>query len=163
MTLTFFTSSDAPILCEADRDAEHRRRFDVPADFVPSIEHARSVIARWERERLAGLRFPFAVRSVVGLELLGGCELCPLGDGAANLSYWTYTPHRRRGLASRAVALACDVAIAEFDFRSLQVVVDPDNIPSRRIAERHGFEEVGLKDGKVLYTLELRTHPKRRP
>jgi RimJ/RimL family protein N-acetyltransferase len=156
ITLTFFARSDAPVLLEADGDAEHRRRFDFPDDFVPSLQHSENVIARWERERLAGVRFAFAVRSVANGELLGGCELRPLGDGAANLSYWTYPRHRRRGVASRAVTLACEVAVAEFDFRSLQIVADPDNIPSRQMAARNGFEEVGEQDGRILYTLEVR-------
>ena len=52
VTLTFFASSDAAVLFEADGDAEHRRRFDFPDDFVPSLQHSENVIARWERERL---------------------------------------------------------------------------------------------------------------
>jgi RimJ/RimL family protein N-acetyltransferase len=155
ITLTFFMPSDAPFLLEADGDAEHRRRFDFPDDFVPSLQHSENVIARWEQERSAGERFAFAVRSVANGELLGGCELHPLGNGVANLSYWTYPRHRRRGVASRAVTLLCEVAVAEFDFRSLQIVADPDNIPSRKVATRNGFEEVGEYDGRILYTLEI--------
>ncbi len=156
ITLTFFTPSDAAALLEADGDAEHRRRFDFPDDFVPSLQHSENVIARWERERIACVRFAFAVRSVANGELLGGCELRPLGSGAASLSYWTHPEHRCRGVASRAVKLACELAVAEFDFQSLQIVADPDNIPSRQIAARNGFEEVGEQNGRILYTLELR-------
>ena len=156
ITLTFFAPSDAPLLLEADGDAEHRRRFDFPDDFVPSLQHSENVIARWERERLAGVRFVFAVRSAANGELLGGCELRPLSNGAANLSYWTYPRHRCRGVASRAVTLAREVAVAELDFRSLQIVADHDNIPSRQIAARNGFEEVGEQDGRILYTLAVR-------
>lgn len=156
ITLTFFAPSDASVLLEADGDAEHRRRFDFPVDFVASLQHSENVIARWEQERLAGARFVFAVRSVATDELLGGCELLPLGNGVANLSYWTYPRHRGRGVASRAVTLACEVAVAEFDFRSLQIVCDSDNIPSRQIAARNGFEEVGEQDGRMVYTLEVR-------
>jgi RimJ/RimL family protein N-acetyltransferase len=156
IALTFFKPSDAPVLLEADSDAEHRRRFDFPDDFVPSLQHSENVIARWELERIACVRFALAVRSVANGELLGGCELRPLGNGAASLSYWTYSEHRCRGVASRAVKLACERAVAEFDFGSLQIVAEPDNIPSRQIAARNGFEEVGNQNGRILYTLELR-------
>ena len=139
-------------MVEADADAEHRRRFDFPEDFVPSLHHSQKVIARWEGERLAGIRFAFAVRSVASGELLGGCELRPLGNGDANLSYWTYPRHRGRGVASRAVALACEIAVAEFDFRALEIVVDADNIASRKVATRNGFREAGERDGRILYT-----------
>src|SRR5262245_11144709 len=115
--LTFFESRDAFVLREADGDAEHRLRFEFPADFVPSLQHSETVIARWQEERIAGTRFAFAVRSVANGELLGGCELRPLGNGLANMSYWTHPRHRRRGVASRAVALACEVARADFRLR----------------------------------------------
>jgi RimJ/RimL family protein N-acetyltransferase len=153
--LTFFEPADAPVMVEADGDAEHRRRFEFPADFVPSLQHSQNVIARWEAERLAGVRFAFAVRSVTGGELLGGCELRPLGNRAANVSYWTYPQYRRRGVALRAVALACRAASAGFDFQSLQIVADADNFPSRQVASRNGFKEVGERDGRILYTREL--------
>jgi RimJ/RimL family protein N-acetyltransferase len=163
IALTLFAPGDVPVLFEADADGEHRRRFDFPDGFVPSREHSENVITRWARERLAGVRFAYAVRSVAGGELVGGCELRPLGDGAANLSYWTYPRHRRRGVASRAVALACRIARTEFDFRGLEIVVDPDNVPSRRVATRNGFEEAGEKDGRVLYTLVLGDRSARNP
>jgi RimJ/RimL family protein N-acetyltransferase len=155
VSLDFFAPSDALVLREVDGDAEHRLRFDFPDGFVPSLEHSESVIARWQEERIAGTRFAFAVRSVAGGELLGGCELRPLGNAAANLSYWTYPRHRRRGVASRAVALACDVARTELRLRVVQVAADPDNIGSRQVAARNGFKEFGEQDGKVLYILDL--------
>jgi len=153
--LDFFAPADAPVLREADGDAEHRVRFEFPEDFVPSLQHSERVIARWHEERIAGTRFPFAVRSVANRELLGGCELRPLGNGAANLSYWTYPRHRGRGVASRAAALACEVAAAEFGFRVVQIVADPDNAGSRKVAERNGFKEVGEQGGRILYIREL--------
>jgi len=154
--LDFFASGDALVLREADEDAEHRRRFDFPDGFVPSLEHSERVIARWQEERIAGTRFAYAVRSVADGELLGGCELRPLGNAAANLSYWTCPRHRRRGVASRAVALACDVAWTELRLRVVKVAADPDNIGSRQVAACNGFKEVGEQDGKILYVFDLR-------
>ena len=84
------------------------------------------MIAQWERKRAAGERFPFAVRDAGTGELLGGCELRPVGKGAASLAYWTYPAHRSRGVASRAVALACQVASEQLRFRQLEVVADPE-------------------------------------
>lgn len=95
VTLTPFVRDDAPVMCDGDRDPEHRRRFAFPDDFVPSVRHSQEVIARWEQERIAGTRFPFAVRDAITGTLLGGCELKPQGTEAANLSFWTYPAHRR--------------------------------------------------------------------
>jgi RimJ/RimL family protein N-acetyltransferase len=146
-----FVASDAPVLCEADADPEHRRRFDFPEGFIPSLRHSEEVIARWDRERRAGERFTFAVRDSSTGELLAGCELRPLGDGAANVSYWTYPRHRRRGIATRAAALLCEAALRQFGFGRLEITADVDNTASRRIATRLGFREAGTREVRILY------------
>lgn len=158
ITLTPFQPADAPILFAADHDPEMRLRFEFPPAFVPSLEHTLAVIARWARERAAGERFPFAVRTVADRAaasvLVGGCELWPRGDGVANVSYWTYPAHRRAGYATRAVALLCDAAFGEGGFTRLEIVTDPDHVASRRIALRCGFAEAGMRDGRVLHVRE---------
>lgn len=154
VTLTPFVPSDAPVLYDVDHDPEHRRRFEFPEDFVPSLQHSLEVIAGWEQQFAAGTRFPFAVRDVATNELLGGCELQRRAGGAANLSYWTYPAHRGRGVASRAVALACKVAFEELGFRRVEVLTDPDNTGSRKVAARNGLREVGVREGLVLHVIE---------
>lgn len=158
LILDSFVPADAPVLCDADRDPEHRRRFEFPGDFVASLEHSRAVIARWTEERRAGTRFPFAVRDAALGTLLGGCELSPLGDGAANVSYWTYPPHRGRGVATEAVRQLCALAFSDFGFRRLELSADLDNAASRRVALRNGFGEVGVRDGRMLHVLEAGEH-----
>jgi RimJ/RimL family protein N-acetyltransferase len=151
VTLSLFLQSDAAVLRDGDLDAEHRRRFEFPEDFVPSLQHSRGVISRWERERTAGERFPFAVSYACTGELFGGCELRPLRDRDANLSYWTYPAHRSRGVVSRAVALACQVAFQQKRFHRLEIVTDPDHGASRRVALRNGFQETGVRGDRILY------------
>jgi RimJ/RimL family protein N-acetyltransferase len=148
-----FGPSDASVLRDGDRDPEHRRWFDFPDTFVPSLEHSLGVIARWEQERTSGTRFTFAVRDAATGTLLGGCELQP-GGGGARLSYWTYAPHRGRGVASRAVALACKVAIEQLGFCQIEILTDPDNTASRRVAVRNGFRECGVCEGRVRHINE---------
>src|SRR5207253_4816063 len=87
VVLTFFRVSDAAALRDVDADPEHRRRFEFPAAFVPSLEHSERVIADWTRARGAGGPFVFAVRAVADSELLGGCELRLREQHVANLSY----------------------------------------------------------------------------
>jgi RimJ/RimL family protein N-acetyltransferase len=154
VTLASFVADDAPVLCAGDHDREHRRRFEFPDTFVPSLRHSQEVIARWEQERIAGTRFPFAVRDAITNTLLGGCELRPRGTEAVNLSYWTYPAHRGRGVASRAVALACKLAFEELAVARVEILTDPDNIASRRVAIRNGFRVAGLRDGRLLHLLE---------
>jgi RimJ/RimL family protein N-acetyltransferase len=153
VTLAPYTPADAQALCEVDQDPEHQRRFEFPVDFTPSLQHSREVLARWERERRAGLRYPFAVRGAGG-ELLGGCEIEPLGRGAANVSYWTHPLHRGRGVASEALRQLCILGFGELGFSRIELAADADNLASRRIAERNAFRECGMRDGRVLYVRE---------
>lgn len=152
--LTRFERGDAPVLCAGDYDPEHRLRFEFPQNFVPSLQHSESVVARWEQEAVAGTRFTLAVRDARTGELLGGCELRPHGDGVADLSYWTHPAHRRGGVASRALALLCRLAFERHGYLRLEAAVDPDNIASHRVAARCGFKAVGERQGRVLHVLE---------
>jgi RimJ/RimL family protein N-acetyltransferase len=154
VVLTPFAAADAPVLRDADRDPEIRLRFGFPDDFVPSIEHSLAVVSRWKRERETSARLTLAVRDSVAGTLLGGCELLPLGSGVANLSYWTYPTHRNRGIASRAVAIAVKLAFTELKMARLEVVVDPDNHYSRKVALNNGFEESGTRGKRILYVLD---------
>ncbi len=153
VVLTSFVATDAPLLCDGDRDPELRLRFGFPEDFAPSIEHSLAVVSRWEREREAGTRLTLAVRDAADGTLVGGCELLPLGSGAANLSYWTYPAHRNRGIASRAVAIAVKLAFTDLKMARLEVVVDSGNHYSRKVALNNGFEERGTRDSQILYVL----------
>jgi ribosomal-protein-alanine N-acetyltransferase len=154
VSLTRFGASDAEAMSEADRDPEHRRRFEIPAEFAPSLAHSRAVIERWERERARGVRFAYAVRDGCSGELLGGCELAQLASAAVNLSYWTHPAKRRRGFAMRAVALAVAIAFEELRAQWIEALVDPDNVASRRVIARAGFREAGVRDGRILYVHE---------
>ncbi|HEX8429694.1 MAG TPA: GNAT family N-acetyltransferase [Longimicrobium sp.] len=153
LDLTPFAPTDARAMCEIDGDPEHQRRFDFPGGFVPPLGHSAATIARWDAERAAGSRFVFAVRDHATGELVGGCELEPDGEGTANLSFWTHPRHRQRGVASEAVRQLRARAFAEFGFRRVELVADPDNVASRRIAIRNGFVEAGVQDGRVLHVL----------
>jgi len=152
--LTLFTADDAPAMRDADGDPEHRKRFDFPSTFVPSIECSLAVVERWRAEREAATRFTYAVRDALTNELVGGCELRPLGSGATNVWYWTYPRHRRCGFAARAVRLLIGVA-REHGHQTLEALIDPDNLSSLAVARANGFTRHGERDGRVLFVLTL--------
>lgn len=82
---------------------------------------------------------------------MGGCELRPLGNGNANVSYWTYPAHRKQGIATRAVRLLCQLAFTEFGIVTLEALIDPDNASSMRIVTTNGFVMTGQREGRMLY------------
>jgi RimJ/RimL family protein N-acetyltransferase len=140
----------------AGEDDEMARRFgwfprrSSPASVGEAITHWRD---QWSTQ---GPVRAFALRLAESNELIGGCEL-RLGQGnacrstepskpvsrAASMSYWTFPRFRRRGLATRAVALATRFAFDTLGVTEIELEIEPDNVSSRRVAERAGFAEAG--------------------
>ncbi len=149
-----FTASDAVAIYECDRDPEHRRRFELPVDHVPSIEHALAVIQSWEAGRRAGHRCVLAVRTLAG-ESVGGCEVQSRRAHAVSLAYWTRPAYRRRGFSQRAVRLVCSWLDTLARFEVIEVLVAPDNVASLRVALGCGFQRLGIRDGNVLHVRQL--------
>jgi RimJ/RimL family protein N-acetyltransferase len=146
-----FRQSDASTIFSSDSDFEHRRRFDFPDDFVPSLEHSQHVISKWMSDKIAGRSWTLAIRESETGDLLGGCELRPQTHETTNLSYWVYPAHRSKGIGSRAVALVCEIAFQHLAFNQIDLLIDPDNFNSQRIAERNGFAHVGTRDRRLLF------------
>jgi RimJ/RimL family protein N-acetyltransferase len=98
-------------------------------------------------------------------EVMGDIALVS-GDwstGVAEAMYWiaaAWTAWRGRGFSSAALRLLCEWGFRELGLRRIQLVTDPDNLPSRRTAEAAGFALDGRaparKAGRqdlVLYSL----------
>ena len=145
-----FQLTDASAMLAADHDFEHRKRFEFPPDFVPSLEHSRNVIRDWIYDSKQGTRYTYAVRTEDSACLVGGCEIRPKEKEIANISYWTYPDYRRRGFATRAVSIACKIA-TELGITRLEILVDKDNTASRRVAVNNGFIQSSDRDGRACY------------
>src|SRR3954463_10733019 len=65
-------------------------------------------------------------------------------EGAAEVELpWSIEPHLHgRGLATEAAIAACDRA-RELELKQVVALVLPANVPSRRVAEKAGFEQAG--------------------
>ena len=148
--LDAYRLDDAAVFVEVDRDPEHRRRFEFPEDFVPSLEHSQNVIRSWMEAAKSGTLYGFAVRDLKTDQLVGGCEIRPQDKGTANLSYWTRHEFRGRGIASGAVRIACGIA-SQLGITRLEILVDEDNHASMRVALKNGFALSGERDGRVCY------------
>jgi RimJ/RimL family protein N-acetyltransferase len=53
-------------------------------------------------------------------------------------------PTRGRGVCTRALRLLAGWAFQELDLRRLELVTDPDNLASQRVAEKAGFRREGV-------------------
>jgi ribosomal-protein-alanine N-acetyltransferase len=60
------------------------------------------------------------------------------------VSYWLAENQTGRGVATRALADVLDLAFEDLALHRVDAFVRPDNLASRRVLERNGFEEIGL-------------------
>ena len=100
--------------------------------------------ARCSTARL-GTSLPFAVR--VEGRLAGQVTLDNIVRGAmrgGHLGYWIDRRVAGQGMASLAVALVCDHAFGAVGLHRVEADIRPENLPSRRLVERLGFQREGL-------------------
>jgi len=135
---------DVPDLLEACRDPEIPRWTVVPSPYTEV--DARAFVAS-QNERLSrGEAAPFAVVSPERGDFLGSVEMTLLDrrSGRGEIGYWVAAPARGQGVAVRAVRLISAWAIEDLGLERLELLIEPENEPSQRVAEAAGFTREGL-------------------
>jgi RimJ/RimL family protein N-acetyltransferase len=87
-----------------------------------------------------GSQFPFGIFDALSDAYLGGLGINHIArlNRLANIGYWVRSDRTCRGIASTAVLLAARFAFRELGFTRLEIACIPDNLPSRRVAEKVG-------------------------
>jgi RimJ/RimL family protein N-acetyltransferase len=60
------------------------------------------------------------------------------------IGYWVAAPARGRGVCTHALRLLSRWALDELDLQRLDLITDPDNLASQRVAEKAGFRREGV-------------------
>ena len=135
---------DVPRLTEICGDPEISRWTRVP--FPYTEEHARTWIEQtirdWDDRRHAA----FAVIDAASGEVVGAIGLRLFEDYAlqGSIGYWVAKEARGRGVATGALRLLSRWALREVGLPRVQLVTEPENVPSQLVAERAGFRREGL-------------------
>jgi len=131
VTLRAWRADDAPAVHAACQDPEIQHWMPmIPRPY--ELEHARAFVAgelglgphQWAIEtdgRLAGS---------IGMQVAAG---------TAHIGYWCVREARGRGVVGRALRLVCAYGFDELGLARLELIADPDNIASQRVAEKAGF------------------------
>jgi ribosomal-protein-alanine N-acetyltransferase len=139
--------TDLATVVEASRDPYIPKVTSVPTPF------AKGAGLRWlERQDIrsrSGLGVSLAIAETGSDEAVGAVVLMHRGRGVHGLGYWLLREARGRGLASRAVALVVDWALAQPAVAELEALVEPWNEASIRVVERAGFWRDRLLSGEV--------------
>ena len=105
-----------------------------------------AMVRRMNREARAGRMLPWAldVDGVFrGQVTVGGIAMGSLRGGY--IGYWIDQEVAGRGIMSTAVAMACDYLIGECGLHRIEINIRPENEPSRRVAEKLGLRNEGIR------------------
>lgn len=132
---------DVPALVEACRDPEIPRRTSVPDGLTEA--QARDFVVE-------GVDV-WAIVDADTDELLGTIGF-KVRHARGDFGYWLKKEARGRGVATRALVLLTRWAARERGLGRLQLIVEPDNLASIRVAERAGFR----REGRLRSYIELK-------
>lgn len=99
------------------------------------------------RQARLGEALPFAVTyegRLVGQLTVAGITRGSLNSGFAG--YWVDQSVAGRGVIPTSLALAVDHCFAEVGLHRIEVNVRPENLASRRVVEKLGFREEGMRE-----------------
>jgi RimJ/RimL family protein N-acetyltransferase len=88
---------------------------------------------------------------------LGGVVAGAIGLGVNSMSYrgrigyWVAAPVRGRGVCTRALRTLSRWALDELELLRLELITDPDNVASQRVAEKVGFRREGILRSHLLH------------
>lgn len=136
-------------LRENDIDEVYELRLDrataryIPKSLTQTREHALEHIQAVNREIAANKSINWAITIKNTGELIGLIGLVRIkpSNHRAEIGYILHESHRGQGLMSEALKLILEYAFSTLDFNSVIAVIDPNNLASAKILERHGFKK----------------------
>jgi RimJ/RimL family protein N-acetyltransferase len=90
-------------------------------------------------------RHSFAIVDAATGGLLGSIDMgVNTREYRGHIGYWVAAPARGHGVCTRALRLASRWALDELELQRLELITDPDNVASQRVAEKVGFRREGV-------------------
>ncbi|MGV9387898.1 GNAT family N-acetyltransferase [Streptomyces olivaceus] len=143
-------ADDAPAVHAAFQDPAMHQWYARAAD---SEDEVRGWIAEWQRAWEGERGVQWAVADASDDRLLGRIALreVVLGEGVAEVAYWTTAAARGRGVAARATRALAHWALDGIGFQRLELLHAVANEASCRVAHKSGFAVEGTKRSALLH------------
>lgn len=138
-----WVEDDVPAIAAACRDPEIPKWIPlVPEPYTD--QDAREYVAQTRQWWDDGSAASFAITA--DARPVGSIGLHPSAHdrGRAAVGYWVASEARGRGYATRALRLVSDWALTEGGVERLELLAEPVNEPSCRVAEAAGFRREGV-------------------
>ncbi len=143
-----------PLRLRDRREWEELRRANVawlerweatsPTAAPPSSFH--EYVRAMDRQARAGQALPFVIE--LGGELVGQLTASSITRGSfhnAVIGYWVGEHVAGRGVTPTAVAMVCDYCWFELGLHRVEINIRPENAASRRVVEKLGFRDEGVR------------------
>jgi RimJ/RimL family protein N-acetyltransferase len=137
-----WTPADAEDVFAACQDAEIQRWTPIPSPYAlaDAVVYVTEVApAVWEH---GGAVFAVLERATGGLA--GSIGAHGMSDGVAAVGYWTAAAARGRGLTSDALRTVTGWFLRDGGAARVELLVEPANVRSVRVAEAAGFTREGV-------------------
>jgi RimJ/RimL family protein N-acetyltransferase len=145
ITLRPWTLDDVPAIVAACNDAEIQKWIPViPRPYT--AEDARAFI----QGEVPGIGTQqFAI--VQDGRVVGSIGMGVNNSHTGHIGYWCAREARGRGVTTRALRLLCKHGLEDLRLERLELITDPDNLASRRVAEKVGFKCEGVLRSHLLH------------
>jgi RimJ/RimL family protein N-acetyltransferase len=142
LVLRPFTLDDVPAITRACQDPEILHWIPViPRPY--SEEDARAFVTADD------LGHQFAITE--SATLVGSIGMRTNQFGVGHVGYWCAAEARGRGLTTRALGLVSRWGLEELGLGRVELITDPDNVASQRVAEKVGFCREGVLRSHLLH------------
>jgi RimJ/RimL family protein N-acetyltransferase len=146
LVLRSWTMDDVPAIVAACNDPEIQRYL--PMVPQPYREEDARAFVRGDVPNIGQHQFAITQKgAVVGSIGLGVND----SSHSAAIGYWCAAEARGQGLTTRALRLLSRHALDELGVERLELITDPDNIASQRVAEKVGFQREGVLRSHLLH------------
>lgn len=143
LVLRPWKAADAPALVAACNDPEITRWIPV----IPSPYTEADALAFIRGEVIPEHSFAVTLSGVV----IGSIGMSVNSSQTGHIGYWCARESRGRGLTPRALLLVCCFGFDELDLGRLELITEPENQPSQRVAEKVGFKREGVLRSHTLH------------
>lgn len=136
------SAEDADEVCAACQDPDIQRWTSVPSPYRrgDAVEYVTEAApAAWQQGGAV-----FAVVDPATDRIAGSIGAHGIHDGVAHVGYWTAAPARGRGLTSDALRTLTRWFLRERGAARVELIVEPANVASVRVAEAAGFTAEGV-------------------
>jgi len=146
LVLRPWTEADVPALVVACNDREITRWIPV----IPSPYTEADGLAFVRGDVTGAPEHSFAMTTDDAVVGAIGLSVNSMGY-RGTIGYWVAAPARGRGICTRALRSLCRWGLGDLELQRLELITDPDNVASQRVAEKVGFQREGVLRSHLMH------------